>query len=684
MTLPCPADIENPTSGTDAISLLDIQNEFDDGSARSPIEIKEYYRDVSPYYVVTNGEGTTDNIPTGPIGNEISFADFFCTNGEIIRYIDTNRSNVDISLLFGNKYWTSLRPKRLIINNGIYVYNTNPYKTSQLNGYAMRVWDTLIGKLTIENYGFIQAAGGRYGGSSIITNEYRTNVNAGGQGGNAIYIGPTVLLSKFNRYWNGSKHYYGETPPTTGYNVEAAPYFGVYNTQASGTVPLYRLSNPVTGSQLLALQSEYDTSISPYTSSFPPAGAKTATDLNYIPGYISLVTVNGTEIADYTATDGTSITFSSELPALPPLLPSNAVVRITRSKTWVGEGVVGYVYSSAAPNYTRIYRSHNGSQNAIKLASLTATNFLFSTSSTEGPNAGYTSQGIAFYAPPITGATANPKPTIYIKNYGQIAAGGGGGGKGGNGGSQSFSYSLTDRDGGSTDGFGGTVTNRGTVGGLGQGYEQVNTSSDKDPVSSAQNVLAKSSVTNIIISVPRESNNVEARSSNGDVTLFIASYSSNIIGSSSAGNVTAYIAPYVTNVKLTSSGGAVVVYVSSNTSDIVASSSGGVYVTGAGAKGVSASSSSGLITRTNNEENYPQNIPNLSAYLNGTNFDIPLAPGAAGDGGDGGTFANPGGNGQNGSTSNGSPGGPAGVAIYGISYVVGGVTGNAVLGSTTE
>ena len=298
MTLPCP--------GPAPISLLDIQNEF---GGDYPIQITEYYRNGPKRYVESNDEGTTDNIPIGPAPATISFADFFCTDGEIIRYIDTNTSNPDISLLFGNNlssasaynYWTKLRPKRLIIKNGIYVYNTNPYKTSQLNnGYAMRVWDTLLGQLIIENYGFIQGAGGRYGGSSIIANETRTNVNAGGQGGNAIYIGPTVYILFFNRYYNPStsKHYYGETAPT-GYSVvEASNYFGLYTTQASGTVPLYRLYNPVTGSQLLAFQTEYNNLTSLISSTFPSAGAYTVTGLNYIPECISLVTVNGTERTD--------------------------------------------------------------------------------------------------------------------------------------------------------------------------------------------------------------------------------------------------------------------------------------------------------------------------------------------------------------------------------------------------
>lgn len=664
MTLPCPTDIGNPTPGTDAISLLDIQNEFDGGI--NPISITEYYRDGP--YVKSYAEGTTDNIPIGPAGNQISFSDFFCTNGEIIVHINKNTLNPDVSKLFGT-YWTSLRPKRLIVDNGIYVYNTNPYKTTLLNGYAMRVWDTLIGQLTIENYGFIQGAGGRYGGSSIIAGETRTNENAGGQGGNAIYIGPTTILVKFNRYWNGSKHYYGETPPTTGYIVELpSPYFGVYLTQASGTIPLYRLSNPVTGAQLLVLGSEYTAATSSTASVLPLAGTTTVTGLNYIPGYIR-VFVNSIEVNNYTANDGTSITFFQPLPAFGS--GSNAVVQILKSKTWTGEGVVGYVYSSSAPNYIAIYRSYTGPSNAL------ATDFLFSTSSTEGPNAGYTSQGIAFYAPPLTGAAANPKPTIYIKNYGQIAAGGGGGGKGGDGDSESFSLA--------SGYFTGTVTNRATVGGLGQGYGQVNTSSDKNLIASAQNVIASSSATGIDISVPTGSDNVTASTSGGGIIISIDSYSSNIVASSSAGSITAYIAPYVTDVTLSSSGGGITLYVSSNTSNIrVSSSAGSIFIYGAGADKVSSSTSAGTTIKDNNGQNYPQNIPNLSAYLNDNYYNAPSPSGAAGAGGDGGTFGNPGGNGQNGSTSNGSPGGPAGVAIYGISYVVGGVTGNAVLGSTTE
>ena len=689
MTLPCPEDLNNPIPETDAISLLDIQNEFggsyNDGTYT---QIKEYYRNGA--YVESNDEGTTDNIPiiSSPPAT-ISFADFFCTDGEIIRYIRTNTSNPDISLLFGNNlssasasnYWTKLRPKRLIIKNGIYVYNTNPYKTSQLNtGYAMRVWDTLRGQLIIENYGFIQGAGGRYGGSSIIANETRTNVNAGGQGGNAIYIGPTVYILFFNRYYNPStsKHYYGETAPT-GYSVvEASNYFGLYTTQASGTVPLYRLYNPVTGSQLLSagsqllgVQTEYEKLTSLISSTFPSAGAYTATNLNYIPENISLVTVNGIERTDYSATDGTSITFFSELPGNPSFPnSSNAVVQITKSKAWTPEGVVGYVYSSLAPGRVPIYKSYVGLSTAL------APDFLFSTSSTEGPNAGHTSQVIAFYAP--TSAAANPKPTIYIKNYGQIAAGGGGGGKGGDGGSESFTHYIN-----SDNYFTGTVKNIGTVGGLGQGYEQVNTLSNKNAVSSAQNVDLKSS-TNISINVPRGSNNVEVRSSVG-VIVFIDSYSSNIrIFNSGSNGIGVVIAPYVTNVSLSDSGGGISVSVSSNTSNINASAGGGyINITGAGANTVTASSTSGVI-RDNNGLDYPQNITNLSATFLDTYYEIPTAPGAAGPGGDGGTFGNPGGNGQNGSTSNGSPGGSAGVAIHGISYVVGGVTGNAVLGSTTQ
>jgi len=183
MALPCP--------GPAPISLLDIQNEFGgsylDGTYT---QIKEYYRGGG--YVVNNT--TNNNIPTS---GQISFNQFFCSSGEIVVYITQDTANVDVSSLFGLN-WTSLFRKRLVINSGVRVYNTNPYAISNLAGYAMRIYDTFNGQLTIQNYGSIQGAAGRRGGDTILAGESRTNQSNGGQGGNAIYIGPTTYGTSGN------------------------------------------------------------------------------------------------------------------------------------------------------------------------------------------------------------------------------------------------------------------------------------------------------------------------------------------------------------------------------------------------------------------------------------------------------------------------------------------------------
>lgn len=175
MPLPCP--------GPAPISLLDIQNEFGgtylDGTYT---QIAEYYRGGA--YV--QNTSSNQNIPTS---GQISFNNFFCTENEIVVYITTNTANVVVSTLFGS-YWNSIVRKRLVINPGVTVYNTNPYDVSNFNGYAMRIYDTFQGRLTIQNYGSIQGAAGRRGGDTIISGESRTNQSNGGNGGNAIYIGP--------------------------------------------------------------------------------------------------------------------------------------------------------------------------------------------------------------------------------------------------------------------------------------------------------------------------------------------------------------------------------------------------------------------------------------------------------------------------------------------------------------
>ena len=176
MPLPCP--------GPAPISLLDIQNEFG-GTAST--KITEYYRGGA--YVPNTADNS--NIPTS---GQISFSDFFCSSAisEIVVYITQNTANVNVSSLFGT-HWTSSVDKRLVVNSGVQVYNTNPYAISNLNGYAMRIYDTFNGQLTIENLGTIIGAPGRRGGlDPIRSGESRTNILHGGQGGNAIYIGPTT------------------------------------------------------------------------------------------------------------------------------------------------------------------------------------------------------------------------------------------------------------------------------------------------------------------------------------------------------------------------------------------------------------------------------------------------------------------------------------------------------------
>jgi len=196
MALPCP--------GPSDISLLDIQNEFGGtyliktDSNGNPIpntidaktSIDEYYRGGS--YVANNTNNV--NIPTS---GQISFANFFCSSGEVIFYITQDTANVDVSSLFGDN-WTSIKSKRLIINPGVKVYNTNPYAISNLAGYAMRIYNTFNGNLTIQNFGSIQGAGGISGGNTILAGESRTNQSDGGQGGNAIYIGPTTYGNSGN------------------------------------------------------------------------------------------------------------------------------------------------------------------------------------------------------------------------------------------------------------------------------------------------------------------------------------------------------------------------------------------------------------------------------------------------------------------------------------------------------
>jgi hypothetical protein len=482
MPLPCPEDLNNPTPGTDAISLLDIQNVFDGGVI--PIGINEYYR--NGLYVFTNIDGTTDKIPIGPAGNQISFADFFCGNGEIVYPITQNTENVDVQILFGSKYWTSLRPKRLIVMPGVTVYNT------KTGGYAMRIYDNFKGKLTIENRGSIEGAGGI-----------------------------PYPLKIFNRYYNGSTHRYGPYAPTNNHALEALNYFVSYKDPIFNPYTpykLYQVTHPINAATILTISSDekilltnevttlrYPATLGTNSNGqtiivpHPPVQTIVTSKVQYtiddvptsnyvpgyIPGYIDKLTLNGNEIPpeEYTATDGINIILNT--PVQPDI--NGNISGFLRKKPWIA-AEVGYVYSNqAGPGFTPIYRSYKGSSSALP------TDYLFSTSKTEGPNAGYTYQGIAFYAPPPSGgyggnavyigpagsASANPKPTVYINNLGTIYAGGGAGGQGG-----TSTVGLTDPPVKYLYGDGGgqleiTLQGKGASGGLGgkgQGYNQPNTS----------------------------------------------------------------------------------------------------------------------------------------------------------------------------------------------------------------
>ncbi len=168
MPLPCP--------GPSPISLLDITNEFVGNNSR----INSYYRGGTFVQNITENS----KIPTS---GQISFDQFFCSTGEIVVYITTNSSSVNVKSLFGTN-WTTSRSKRLVINSGVIVYNTS----NSASAYALIIFDDFNGKLTIENRGSIQGGPGRRGGDTIISGESRTNRSNGGNGGNAIYIGPTT------------------------------------------------------------------------------------------------------------------------------------------------------------------------------------------------------------------------------------------------------------------------------------------------------------------------------------------------------------------------------------------------------------------------------------------------------------------------------------------------------------
>jgi hypothetical protein len=137
MPLPCP--------GPEPIGLSNIQSEF---GGSNPIGLGEYYRNGA--YVGSNNT----NVPTS---GSIKLSDFFCAVNEIVVYITSTTTNVNVQTLFEAIYpgsWAQNTPKKLIINSGVVV--GSPY-TSQ---YALTVPSGASSTVTIDNYGSIQGAGG--------------------------------------------------------------------------------------------------------------------------------------------------------------------------------------------------------------------------------------------------------------------------------------------------------------------------------------------------------------------------------------------------------------------------------------------------------------------------------------------------------------------------------------------
>lgn len=220
MTLPCP--------GPAPISLLDIQNEFGGSYA---IQIDEYYRGRQ---VPDKPENA--NIPTG---GQISFSQFFCSNGEIVVIIGSG-INVKVSPLFSS-YWYESRPKRLIISQGAVIGSTS-YQKGYYDGAALTVdSNSRNGKLTIENRGSIQGVPGMPGGSSLQYGETRSQ-NDGGTGGNAIRvvsdstsIPPVVIqnTSTGSILAGGGGGGKGGSNPQSNYTISKADPFSRYTIQVT-------------------------------------------------------------------------------------------------------------------------------------------------------------------------------------------------------------------------------------------------------------------------------------------------------------------------------------------------------------------------------------------------------------------------------------------------------------------
>lgn len=137
----------------------------DDQPPEYSIPIDEYYRKGS--YVSNDNPSQNQSIPTS---GEISFANFRGgIGGDIVKYITTNRENLQLKTIFAVGEWEdTTRRKRVIIKKGVVIGGTtaNPYN------FALNVSADLKTGLTLINYGDILGYGGasqgQNGGNALV------------------------------------------------------------------------------------------------------------------------------------------------------------------------------------------------------------------------------------------------------------------------------------------------------------------------------------------------------------------------------------------------------------------------------------------------------------------------------------------------------------------------------------
>jgi hypothetical protein len=143
----------------------------------------------------TNSQWVIPNTYVRSGGNWVLINNYIRNAGnwddEVVIYITSNTTNVDVASLFESTYpgsWRSNVKKRLVINPGVVVgpLNASNYALSIPSGFGKTV--------TIENYGSIQGAGGAAnsgtggsaifaGASGILINNLGTIYAGGGGGG---------------------------------------------------------------------------------------------------------------------------------------------------------------------------------------------------------------------------------------------------------------------------------------------------------------------------------------------------------------------------------------------------------------------------------------------------------------------------------------------------------------------